>query len=249
MCIRDSLSTETNTALTLTFAQANVAANAAKLSGDNTIVVSDTFTSAQAVTAVAIGKVDKINATNDLITMTAADLATVIGNAGQAAKIDASDTVSVTATTAANTFNVSDFAATIKLVYSASTQAGSATFTNVGNANALDATDTFTMGGSIDVITGWSNTDVIDLSAFGLVGQSPTTQFTTNGSRVANGEFELVKGKYDGGVFTAGNAGTDVDLLVVWDGNTTAGITQVGVVLVGTAQVPAALTIGGTLII
>ena len=74
-----------------------------------------------------------------------------------------------------------------------------------------------------------------DLTAFGLTAQSATTQFTTTGTKVGDGEYKLVQGSYAGAgatTFIADSTGNA--LLVVWDANATGGVvSQVGVVIIG----------------
>ena len=120
------------------------------------------------------------------------------------------------------------------LAYTAGNQAGSAWFANVAGAG-LASGDTFTINGAMDVI-GMFIGDGLDLSAFHLAGQSAPAQFGATGSKVGDGEYELVRGTLAGNVFTDSAAGNA--LLVVWDGNTVAGsVTQVAVVLTGITSI------------
>ncbi len=140
------------------------------------------------------------------------------------------------ATTSSDTFTLdgAGFSGTHSLVYTAGNQAASAWFTNVAGAGLANG-DTFTLNSAIDVI-GFASGDVLNLAAFGLVGQSGPSQFGATGSKLADAEFDLVRGNLSGSVFTANSAGNA--LLVVWDGNTTAGaVTDVAVVLTGVSSI------------
>ncbi len=151
------------------------------------------------------------------------------------------------ATTSADTFSVNGFGFTAPttsttVTYTAGNQAGSAWFTNVAGAGLFNG-DTFTINGAMDVI-GFVDGARLNLAAFNLFGQSSPAQFGATGSKVGDGEYELVRGNLAGNVFTDSSAGNA--LLVVWDGNPNAGsVTQVAVVLTGVT----ALTIGTELML
>ena len=114
-----------------------------------------------------------------------------------------------------------------------------------GVAGILDNGDTFVFAGGVDRITDFitsgeginldvPNQDFANTTGLGWMGAQGTTPATavlpTNGLATDQGFF-LVQGGFSGTTFTVNNTGADT--LVVYDGDSTAGVTQTGIVLSG----------------
>ena len=119
-----------------------------------------------------------------------------------------------------------------KTVTYAAGGAGVAEFTNVGDNTQINDNDTFS--GTFDTIGGMdTGGDKLNLNAFNLTNPANgITDFTATASSVTNGKYIAVRGNYVGTTFTV--SATGASTLVVWDGDTSAAISQVAVVLVGT---------------
>jgi Ca2+-binding RTX toxin-like protein len=108
---------------------------------------------------------------------------------------------------------------------------------NAGGANVIAAGDTIALGAGlaagttvVETLTTFTTlTDKIDLSAFGLTGTGAATS-PLNAVSIPDGKFDIIRGTVASGtgVFTVG-AGPDS--LLVFDGDTSAGVSIVGVVI------------------
>jgi hypothetical protein len=120
--------------------------------------------------------------------------------------------------------------------------ANKAVTNNAGGANVIAAGDTIALGAAltagttvVETLTTFTTlTDKIDLSAFGLTGTAAaasTGGVGTNDIAIADGKFDIIQGNVAAGtgVFTV-NA-TGVDSLVIFDGDTTGGVSVVGIVI------------------
>ncbi|MES2979824.1 MAG: cadherin domain-containing protein [Pseudomonadota bacterium] len=113
---------------------------------------------------------------------------------------------------------------------------------NLAGDSILNNGDTFTFAGGVDRITDLSSGENFQISApdysgaanpgwMGTQSSNPSTSaLPTNGLATDQGFF-FVQGALSGTVFTANTAGADT--LVVYDGDSSSGITQSGVVLSG----------------
>jgi len=121
-----------------------------------------------------------------------------------------------------------------------------------GVSSALDNGDTFTFANGVDRITDFTSGEGFNLEApkhFNLLGaglmgtsnQDPQNAYVpsqsssvppTNGLVTDQGFF-LVQGTYSGTTFTVDNTTNGHDTLVMYDGDSTAGVTQTGIVLSG----------------
>ena len=223
----DEIDTADNT-LTINSAQA-VAADSKLVTGD-AVTVSDTAANIVTnLTALASStKVDTLDASDNTWNLSATQFATLTGATN--AVVAASDTVRVTASTGADTFDLNDAnlgTATLNVVYTAANQAKVGVIADVAVGGGLNDTDTITFASAVDSITNFTvATDKLDLSAFNVVQAA-------QGLTLADGTYFIVQGTATSStVFTADSVGTDT--LVVWDGNTTGGsVTIVGTVLTG----------------
>jgi len=101
------------------------------------------------------------------------------------------------------------------------------TFADLG-AVGLDTGDTFTFAGlAADRITDFGSSEEINMSAL-LVG----TATPTNGLATDQGFF-VVQGNLSGGTFTVDSTAGGLSTLVVYDGDSTGGVTQTALVLSG----------------
>ena len=214
--------------ITVTAAQAIVTANAAKLVTGDTVHVVDTGANlvTNLSTLVAEAKFDVLDASDNVINLTAAQYTTLIGGAfGTTA---ANDVVRLTASTSLDSFNLNQAklgTSVVNVVYTAANQAKTATYADTNVGGGLDNGDTWTFVTPTDLVTNFTTgTDKLDLSAFNVVQAAA-------GTAVADGTYQLQRGTYNAGtgafVFNAGGP----DTLVLWDGNTTGGVTVVGTVL------------------
>jgi hypothetical protein len=253
-------STQDGTAITLTAAQAIVAANTAKLAVGDTVHLIDTnISGANAVTAGADAKIDVINATDNLISLTHAQYTSL--NAAGLTKVDATDTVAITATQQADSVSTANINGVMKMIYTLGTQTTTFEFDDVGDSGDLtNGVDTFQAANvaSVDALTFAAN-DVLDLTAFALSsGQRAATAVFDGDTRTVDDQtFALVRGNWDAdgadntantaddGVFTYSTTGNA--LLVLWDSNTVGGtVVQSGVVLTGVTSLLAGTTILGS---
>ena len=111
-----------------------------------------------------------------------------------------------------------------------------------GNA-LLDNGDTFTFASGVDRITDFASDEGFNLNApwlsggaagpgwMGAQSESPATSVLPANGLATDQGFFLVQGGYSGAIFTVNSAGADT--LVVYDGDSTAGVTQTGIVLSG----------------
>ena len=150
---------------------------------------------------------------------------------------DATDIVGVYATGGADTIDSSQFDGTMKVVYSPTVGSPAATWSfqedGGGTTPPLDANDYWTTGGStsVDVVTVDAN-DVIDLTDYALTSRAINSDvFTGTGTKLGNGQWAVVKGTWDSGADRFHYDTTGDDVLVLWDADTTASSSQVGVVL------------------
>ncbi|MDP2240501.1 MAG: Ig-like domain-containing protein, partial [Burkholderiales bacterium] len=123
---------------------------------------------------------------------------------------------------------------------------------NLGGNGILDNGDTFTFAGGVDRITDFASGEGFNLNALhqdlsGLPGvgwmgtqfENPANSVLPANGLATNQGFFLVQGNSPGILpavgasftFTVNNAGADT--LVVWDGDSTGGVTQTGIVLSG----------------
>ncbi len=129
-----------------------------------------------------------------------------------------------------------------------------------GAAGVLDNGDTFVFAGGTDRITDFASSEGISLNALqhdfanqsgagwmGATGATPVTSpAPTNGLAVDQGYF-LVQGSYNGTTtFTVNTGGADT--LVVYDGDSSAGVTQTGLVLSGVTLAQLEASTGGNYI-
>ena len=108
--------------------------------------------------------------------------------------------------------------------------------------STLDAGDTFIFTGGVDVVNGFSGSDVVHLSVNGNNRSLSNMAVPANGLTIDQRYF-LVQGSLSGSTFTAGGGS---DTLVIYDGNNTAGVSQTGLVISGVA--PSSLTTNGNYI-
>jgi hypothetical protein len=115
---------------------------------------------------------------------------------------------------------------------------------SLGVNGLLDNGDTFTFASGVDRITDFAsgegfnldapNSDLSGLPGVGWMGaqtESPSTSvLPTNGLAIDQGFF-LTQGNYSGTTFTVNSTGADT--LVMYDGDSTGGVTQTGIVLSG----------------
>jgi hypothetical protein len=223
-------STEDATAFNATAAQAATG----KLVAGDTVNVADTSASINAAIAalIANASVDTINSSNDTISLS---MTQFIAAANKVTFFAANDVLTLNSTAATDVIAdidaVNAGGSANKTVKFAAGGAGAAAFNDVANGVQIADTDTF--GGTFDTIGGMdAGGDKLDLTAFNLTNPANAiTDFTATGSTVTNGNYIAVRGDYVNTTFTV--SATGASTLVVWDGDTTPGISQVAVVLVG----------------
>lgn len=229
-------STEDGTAINITAAQAIIGANMLKLAAGDSITVLDTGANLVAnITALnAEAKVDRLDASNNAVSLTVTQFNTQAGAGTKAFATD--DVITINATVGTDTIADIDAGAVggaaDKVIRYTAGNASALAFVQVGaSATSLDNTDRFE--GARDTFTGFDlGGDKLNLAAFNLVGLNGATQFAGNGSAVTNGGYIIVQGdNTNATTFTANNAGTAS--LVLWDADATAGVNMVGVVFVG----------------
>lgn len=118
---------------------------------------------------------------------------------------------------------------------------------NGSNATALDNGDTFTFANGVDLIDNFASGNAISLDVqfselmSGVVGfmggwisQPPYgTDLTPPSDGLATDQgYFVVRGDYVGSTFTVNNA-TGLNTLIVWDGDSSANVSQTGIVLEG----------------
>lgn len=105
---------------------------------------------------------------------------------------------------------------------------------DLGGDGVLSAGDTFSFANGIDVITDFSAGDTI---GFFTANGDPLTGFTGPSANpfgsFGNDEFFYFQGDFAAGVFTASLPGAGDDILLIYDGDPTAGAAQTALVLSG----------------
>ena len=113
-----------------------------------------------------------------------------------------------------------------------------------GTAGVLGNGDTFTFAGGVDRITDFSSNEGFNLNALhqefsgiqgpgwmGTWNETPANSVQPSNGLTTDQGFFLTQGNYSGTTFTVSSIGFDT--LVVYDGDSTAGVTQTGIVLSG----------------
>ena len=103
-----------------------------------------------------------------------------------------------------------------------------------GNAGLLDNGDTFTFASGVDRITDFATGQGIGLEPPKYSNETPLSWMgsTPNNGVATNQKFFMVQGNLAGNQFTV-NSSTGTDTLVMYDGDSTGGVTQTGIVLSG----------------
>ena len=103
---------------------------------------------------------------------------------------------------------------------------------DTNGSGALNAGDTFTFAGGVDVISGFAGGDNIDFGTGYSTSVTLSMMNAPTDGQAANQKYFLQQGSYSGGGFTVG---TGNDTLVVYDGDKTGGVSQGAVILLGVA--------------
>ncbi len=179
-------STDNGIALTLTAAQAGVAGNMAKLAVGDTIILSDNSVNIQAMSTVALGdaRIDQINSSDSLVTLTAAQF-NAVDTGG--ALFNVSDALTVISGAGADALNFNGVGGggAVKLVFGVTADFGANFGDTVSNfAFATDVIDTSAITSLTKVYQGVATTADITTNA-NVIVLGTATDITTAAAGIA----------------------------------------------------------------